>query len=262
MMNERLKELIQLYIDGRLDGEQSEEVKRLIKSDAEAKSFYKGLVEVQKKVKKLEHKAAFAEFAERWPRRVRTEHEKIILRRRTIRVVSSLAAVTVVAFVGFGLLRAGLVTTKDAAEPMVAEESVMMAVAEDADVMAKNGSATEAPMMESAPAEMGDSTAAAGNAAETEEEMSDAAADERTADDWMPENAFVIESDEGNAEDFFEALLTLTEEQIEQPVIEENRVLLLLNEENIDIVLKFLNEKEIITDGMEIGMTLVIIFNE
>ena len=254
MMNERMKELIQLYIDGRLDGEQSEEVKRLIKSDAEAKSFYKGLVEIQKKVKKLEHKAAFAEFAERWPRRVRTEHEKMILRRRTIRVVSSLAAVTVVAFVGFELLRAGLVTTKDAAEPMVAEESVMMAVAEDADVMAKNGVATGAPMMESAPA--------AGSAAETEQEMSDSASDERTADDWMPENAFVVESDAGNAEDYLEALLTLTEEQSEQPVMEENRVLLLLNEENFDVVLNFLNEKEIMTEGMEIGMTLVMILDE
>ncbi len=237
-------------MDGLLDDADADNVANLIKSNSAAKSYYKGLLAAQKQVKRLEHKAAFLEFAERWPRRVRTEHEKMLMRKRTIRIASSVAAVTAIAFVGIGMLRAGLHT----------QSSMTSSVSEDSanTMMAKEAAPTEALLMESAPAMAG--------AADTEaadSSMADEAASTPTpllGEYPLPANAFVIHPTEGTSEAMYEALLALTEGQDEQPLSAPFRVMLVITEENQDAVFGLLNEQNIDYTGLETGMAMVLIY--
>ncbi|MEX1307326.1 MAG: hypothetical protein AB1Z19_02255 [Eubacteriales bacterium] len=268
MIDEKTRDLLQLYIDGRLGEKEIGQAKQVISADAEAKTYYKGLIAARKKVKKLEHKAAFKQFAERWPKRVRTEHEKQLQRRRLIRVASSVAAVTLVAFVGVSMLRAGVNQMDSAEAYVVAEESNEMMLEEDAQIAAKGETTADEIMMESAPEPAAaEEDVSAGSGEAMEEQTADTEAADREAEEEapafeVPEGAILITNDEGNSNDFFEALLALTEGQIEQPERFETTVSLLMTEENFDTIITFLSEKNIPTEELEIGSTLMITFSE
>ncbi len=257
-MDELTKDLIQLYIDGQLDEAEADRVKHLIKSDSEAKSYYKELIVAQKQVKRLEHKAAFAQFAERWPKRVRTEHERLLMRRRTIRIASSMAAVAMVVFVGIGMLRSGEV---------VQNESMALTIEESADMaMPKEAAPTmEAPMMESDAATFAGSMESAPASAE-DSSMADEASDSdggmREREYPLPENAFIIHLQEGDEQALYDELLEITKNQVEQPLMAPNRVMLLITDENKVKVFTFLEEHEIPYEGLETGMTLLLLIDE
>ena len=262
MIDENVKDLIQLYIDNRLDEAKEAELKKLLKSDKAAKHYYQGLLEVQKKVKKLEHKTAFNQFAERWPKRVRTAHEKKILRARIIRVASSAAAVAFVAFVGIGLLRSGVgikQSEETMAYDMVAEESVSMTMADEATVLEREESA-DSVMAESEPALAAEQDNAAGSASAADSDgATDSAAED--SEEMMPKAIYIVEVTDGDIDVFYESLLTLTLDQEHQPIMGDNEISLFLTEENYDQVMQMLYENNILLDELQIGMTLILKFN-
>ena len=261
-MDEREKERIQQYIDGRLDENQKQVVESLVKSDREAQRYYKGLIAVQRKVKRLESRSAFLHFAERWPRRVRSEHEKRQVRRRIIRTASSMAALALVALVGFSVYRSDFSNMGAMSESVMEKDANMLAVSEeDQAVMMDEAVAEESIDEREAPeAPSAEEAGFAGDAAITEDTMSEQAEDnDKKA---LPDNALIIADSEGNAQDFFDAMVSLTEGQQAQPERVENQVWLLITEENSETILAFLDGKSIPHEGLEKGMMLVMEFTE
>jgi hypothetical protein len=259
-MDEKTRELIQLYIDGRLTKEETQTVEALIRSEKPARKYYKGLIAVQNKVKRLEHQSAFQHFSEKWPKRVRSEHEKKLVRRRMISMASSMAAVAIIAVVGFSMYfgNAGLsMKTADSAAPeavtmMESDESVQAA-------MLEQPVEEEALMQDSEPAAdmAGSDEIMDGNV--TSDATNEKSDSERSL--AMPENAYVVDAKSLELPKVYDDLLLLSEGSEVQPEVFDDQVRILVNDENYLPVIQFMQKNGLVSEGLVPEMVLVLIFN-
>jgi|GEM_PF-5726819 len=110
-----IKKLINQYFDGELNVENEALVLDAVNKDKDLKRYFNDIKSVKKKVGKLRSESAFRVFKSLWRNKVKTEHEKKILRRRTIRSISAVAAAAVIVIFGFRLFNSRTIVMKDEA---------------------------------------------------------------------------------------------------------------------------------------------------
>jgi|GEM_PF-6179264 len=260
-MDEKTRERIQLYIDGRLTKEESQTVEALIKSEKPARKYYKGLVATQNKVKRLEHRSAFQHFSERWPKRVRSEHEKRQARRRLVRTASSVAAVAIIAVVGFSVLFSNSGLSMKSADSSANEAAPMMEADESVqEAMLEQPVEEEAMIQDGAPAADMAGTGEAKSSSVTSDALSEEMDEGRSFD--VPDNAFVVDVASLELQTVFDDLMQLSEDGDVFPEIYENQVRLLITDENYLSVIQYMQQNDWASEGLVPEMVLVLIFNE